>query len=333
MDVLERAVRFYPGVVVAVLLGLAAFTLANQYGAPVMLFALLLGMAISFLGDDKRCEPGITFCSKTVLRTGVALLGLRVSTANLLEIGWPPVLLVVAAVIFTIVLGTVLARGMRLGTEFGVLTGGAVGICGASAAMALSAVLPHREQADRQLVFAIVGVTALSTLAMIIYPPIAVYFGLDDIGAGIFIGGTVHDVAQVVGAGYTVSDRAGDLATIIKLLRVAMLVPIVFIVMFLFRKRTSGAEASARFPTFLLVFVVLAAMNSFGLIPEIVVDAGNTISRWCLVVAIAAVGIKTALQDLAEIGWPSIILIISETVFIAIFVLGGFFLVSNGEIF
>lgn len=321
---LQRAARLYPGGVVSLLLALAAFALSGHYGAPVMLFALLLGMAVNFLGEDDRCGPGIDFCAKTVLRAGVALLGLRITAGHLTELGWLPALLIVAAVILTTALGVLLARGLRLGTQFGVLTGGSVAICGASAAIAISSVLPRRDQADKELVFAIVGVTALSTLAMIIYPTFAGVLDLGDVGAGVFLGGTIHDVAQVVGAGYSISDRAGDLATIVKLLRVAMLVPVVFVVMLVFRQRAAGGVAT--FPTFLLIFIGLAAVNSFGLIPDIVVDAGNTLSRWCLVVAIAAVGVKTALREVAQVGWPPVILMVAETVFIAAFVLAGYLL-------
>lgn len=322
---LHHATRLYRGAIVSILLALAAFALSEHYGAPVMLFALLLGMAVNFLGDDELCGPGIDFCAKNVLRAGVALLGLRITATHLMDLGWAPALLVVVAVILTTALGVLLARALRLGTEFGVLTGGSVAICGASAAIAISSVLPRNDRSDKELVFAIVGVTALSTLAMIIYPTIAGLLNLGDVEAGVFLGGTIHDVAQVVGAGYSISDRAGDLATIVKLLRVAMLVPVVLVVMLVFRQRTvSSAGRAATFPPFLMVFIVLAAINSFGMIPAAVVDAGNSLSRGCLIVAIAAVGIKTALREVAYVGWPPVVLMLAETAFIAALVLVGY---------
>ncbi len=327
---LQRATSLYPGAIVSILLALAAFGLAQHYGAPIMLFALLLGMAVNFLGEDKRCGPGIEFCAKTVLRAGVALLGVRITVEHLVDLGWLPALLVAAAVILTTLLGAVLARSLRLGTQFGLLTGGSVAICGASAAIALSSVLPDRDKSDKELVFAIIGVTALSTLAMIVYPAIAGLLNLGDVAAGVFLGGTIHDVAQVVGAGYSVSDRAGDVATLVKLLRVAMLVPVVFVVMLAFRKRTSaGAGGSATFPAFLLAFIVLAAINSFGLIPDVVIDAGNSLSRWCLVIAIAAVGMKTSMREVMQVGWRPVSLMLAETAFIAALVLGGYILGST----
>jgi len=319
---LQHASRLYPGAVVSILLALAAYALAENYGAPVLLFALLLGMAVNFFGNNERYRPGIEFCAKNVLRAGVGLLGLRITAAHLVDLGWTPALLIAVAVILTILLGALLARSLRLGTEFGVLTGGSVAICGVSAAIAISSVLPDRDNADKELVFAIIGVTTLSTLAMIVYPTIAGLLGLGDVEAGIFLGGTIHDVAQVVGAGYSISDRAGDLATIVKLLRVAMLVPVVFVVMIAFRQRGLGsAGGTATLPPFLLAFVVLAAINSIGLIPEVVIDAGTSLSRACLVVAIAAVGMKTVLREVVQVGWSPVFLMFTETLFIAIFVL------------
>lgn len=327
-ETFRRARILYPGSTVAVLLALAAYALSDRYGAPIMLFALLLGMAVNFLGQDERCAPGIDFCSKSVLRAGVALLGLRVTAGHLMDLGWSSALLVMAAVVLTTALGALLGRALRLGASLGVLTGGSVAICGASAAIAISSVLPAREQGDNQLVFTIIGVTTLSTLAMIVYPPIAGALGLTDVEAGVFLGGTIHDVAQVVGAGYSVSDRAGDLATIVKLLRVAMLVPMVMAIMFVFRHRVSGNKA--RFPGFLFAFIGLAALNSFGLIPDVVTAAGNSLSRACLVTAIAAVGMQTALRELARVGWSPVVLMLAETAFIAALVLTGYMLLRPG---
>ncbi|MDJ0927347.1 MAG: putative sulfate exporter family transporter [Gammaproteobacteria bacterium] len=327
---LQQAGRLYPGAVVSILLALAAYALSEQYGAPIMLLALLLGMAISFLGEDARCGPGIDFCATSVLRLGVALLGLRITASHLLDLGWLPAMLVVVAVVLTTAFGTLLVRPLRLSTELGVLTGGAVAICGASAAIAISAVLPKRENADKELVFAIVGVTALSTLAMIIYPAIAGSLGLGDEEAGVFLGGTIHDVAQVVGAGYSISGKAGDLATIVKLLRVAMLVPMVFALMFLFQRAAAGVSGrAATFPAFLLAFVGFVIINSFGLIPALIVDAGVALSRWCLVTAIAAVGMKTALREVSKVGFAPVVLMVLETAFIAGVVLTGYMLIPE----
>ena len=210
----------------------AATFLSEHYGAPQMLFALLLGLAMNFLSGDGPCAPGIEFTARQVLRIGVALLGLRITFGQIAELGWQPAVIVVVSVVLTIGVSMLAARLMGFQTLFGLLSGGATAICGASAALALAAALPAHPLKERATLFTVVGVSALSTVAMIVYPMLAHAFGLDPALAGIFLGATIHDVAQVVGAGYSMSQETGDVATLVKLMRVAMLVPvIVFAVM------------------------------------------------------------------------------------------------------
>jgi uncharacterized integral membrane protein (TIGR00698 family) len=215
-------------VLVAVTIALASQWLAQHYGAPVMLFALLFGMTFHFLHQEGRCIPGIEFSSKAILRFGVALLGARITASQILGLGLTPIITVIVGIGSTIALGAFLARRMGLRSSFGVLSGGAVGICGASAALAIASVLPRGKDAERDTILAVVTVTALSTIAMITYPLLTAALHLDHTRAGIFLGGTIHDVAQVVGAGYMISPHTGDVATYVKLLRVTMLLPVVF---------------------------------------------------------------------------------------------------------
>jgi uncharacterized integral membrane protein (TIGR00698 family) len=230
---------------------------------------------------------------------------------------------VACAVTLTILFGLVCASFAGLQRRFGVLTAGAVAICGASAAAAIAAVLPRSLTHDRDTAFTIIGVTALSTLAMVLYPLIAVLFHFTHAQTGIFLGGTIHDVAQVVGAGYSVSQESGDVATIIKLLRVALLVPAVLVISLLSRRIDipEGGRRPALIPLFLVAFIAIVLLNSLHLIPPGVQTALGDASRWCIVVAIAALGIKTSLVALGHVGPRAIALMVAETIFIGIFVL------------
>jgi uncharacterized integral membrane protein (TIGR00698 family) len=291
-----------PGVLVCVTIGLATTFLSDHYGGPTILYALLLGMAFHFLAQDGRCRPGVELAARTILRFGVALLGARITAGQVLQLGLGPVLTVVAGVVVTIAAGRLLARLLGLEKELGLLTGGAVAICGASAAMALAAVMPKGEHAERNLILTVVGVTTLSTVAMVTYPLLVTGLGLEQAAAGVFLGGTIHDVAQVVGAGYIVSPATGDVSTVVKLMRVAMLVPAVLAFSLLFRQPAGAAGAGRlpRLPGFLLAFVALVVVNSLGVIPAVVAGAASDLSRWCLVTAIAALGIKTSLEKLGR---------------------------------
>ncbi len=180
-----------------------------------------------------------------MLRFGVALLGLRITIGQIAALGWGPVGIVVVSVILTIAVSMLLAKLMGFQSLFGLLSGGATAICGASAALALAAALPGHPLKERATLFTVVGVSVLSTLSMIVYPMIAHALGLDSRAAGVFLGATIHDVAQVVGAGYSMSRETGDIATFVKLMRVAMLVPVIVFAVMLTRARAEEAGTPA----------------------------------------------------------------------------------------
>ena len=313
----------YPGVIVALTIALAASWLAQHYATPVMLFALLLGMAFHFLHEEGRCIPGIEFCSRTVLRVGIALLGLRITFGQIAGLGIWPVLTILVGVATTILVGTWLAGRLKLDNRFGILSGGSVAICGASAALAIASVLPRHKTLERDTILTVVAVTTLSTVAMVLYPLLVAALGLDNARAGVFLGGTIHDVAQVVGAGYMVSEETGDVATYVKLLRVATLMPVVLIVSLILARGADTAKPGRTpfLPFFLIVFATLVVLNSLAPVPTAVIDAATDISRWCLVTAIAALGMKTSFRDLMEVGWRPVGLILAETGWIAALVL------------
>ncbi|HET8745900.1 MAG TPA: putative sulfate exporter family transporter [Ramlibacter sp.] len=307
-----------PGLVACAVVGAASSFLAQHYGAPVMLFALLLGMAMNFLSAQGPCSAGIDFAARQVLRIGIALLGLRITAAQVAALGWEPAALVVGAVAVTILLSIAAARAMGFDARFGLLTGGATAICGASAALALAAALPAHPLKERATLFTVIGVSALSTLAMVLYPLIVRALGLPDAQAGLFLGATIHDVAQVVGAGYSISTPAGDAATLVKLMRVATLLPVILLAALLTRKGAAAdAERPPLLPGFALAFAALVAVNSLGWIPQPVQAAGTGLSRWCLLAAIAAIGMKTQLRELAGVGWRPVLLMVGETAFLA----------------
>jgi uncharacterized integral membrane protein (TIGR00698 family) len=317
--------RNWPGVAIAIVIALAASFISATYGGPQLMFALFFGLAFHFLSQDPHCRPGIEFCSKTLLRTGVALLGAKITFTQIASLGVAPIVMVIGAVFATLVFGWALARVLGRPLTEGLLTGGAVAICGASAAFAIASVLPQTEQNEKFTLLTVVGVTTLSTIAMIVYPLIVKFTGLDPTAAGIFLGGTIHDVAQVVGAGYLISSHTGDVATFVKLTRVACLVPIVLGIAFMFQTRHGVTELDTPplVPFFLIGFIFMMIANSYGLIPAAASATFNTASRACLVTAIAALGVKTSFQALASLGWRPVVMLVGDTVWIALFVLAA----------
>ena len=323
-----------PGLLVAALVAMAAAFLGGHYKGSMLLFALLLGLALHFLSEDRRCAAGIQFASSTVLRIGVALLGLRLTIDHVVTLGWQTVLALMVSVGLTIALGLLLARLFKVGSNLGVLIGGATAICGASAALAISSVLPKSASLERDTALTVVGVTTLSTMAMVVYPIITQWLDFDSVMAGQFIGATIHDVAQVVGAGYSLSQSAGDAATITKLMRVAFLMPVLVVISLVVRAhmaKSIGAERTVKtplLPWFAVVFLVLMLINSTGWVPSLIQSAASDVSQAFLVLAIAGVGLKTSLQEVTQLGWRPVAMIFLVTLGLA-FLSGGYLMLSH----
>jgi uncharacterized integral membrane protein (TIGR00698 family) len=319
--------RLVPGLLVSALVAMAAAFLGSHYKGSMLLFALLLGLALHFVSEDKRCGAGIQFASSTVLRLGVALLGLRLTMDHVITVGWQTVLALLVAVSLTIALGLLLARLFKVENSLGVLIGGATAICGASAALAISSILPKSDHLERNTTLTVVGVTTLSTMAMVVYPLITQWLGFDAVMSGKFIGATIHDVAQVVGAGYSLSPEAGDAATITKLMRVAFLMPVLVLISLVVRTKKvgtapeMGARSAAKtplLPWFTVAFVVLMLLNSTGWVPLQVQSGASELSQAFLVLAIAGVGLKTSLKEVMQLGWRPVAMIFIVTLGLAL---------------
>ncbi len=310
-----------PGLLLCATIALASQFVATRYGGPVMLYAILFGIAFNFLNADEKTAPGIQFASKRVLQLGVILLGAAVTLAEIAALGWATALLVIFAVTTTIGVGWAIGRAAGLTSSHSTLSAGAVAICGASAAMAIASVLPQTKESERNLLLTVVGVTTLSTVAMVLYPSLTHLLQLSDMQAGVFLGATIHDVAQVIGAGYIVSDEAGAVAAVVKLMRVTLLAPAVFFIAMTFAKKAASAEATGRaFPIFLLGFAALMIMNSLGFIPDNLRPHLAGASRFALVMAVSALGVKTSLKELFEVGPKPVAALLAQTAWLAIFV-------------
>ncbi len=317
----ERA----PGALLAMLVALAAAFIVTRYGGPILLLALLLGMAFNFLSENPKVAVGLDFCTKSILRLGVALLGARITFDQIATLGLRAVAIVMVAIFATMLFSRFAARRLALSGAFAAISGTAVSICGVSAALAAASVLPERPEAARQMVIVCIAVTALSTIAMLVYPALASFAGLTPIEGGVFLGATIHDVAQVVGAGYTMSPTHGDVATVTKLLRVLMLAPLVLTLALLVRRAGASAPAGRRWrmllpPWFLLAFVAIVTLNSADVLSARVIGDAIFGSQVCLVVAITALGLQTSLASLREVGWRPLMLMTGQTVFLALVV-------------
>ena len=330
---LAAAADFLPGVLLCGVIALAATFISEHYGGPQLLYALLMGLAFHFLNGHPKAAKGINFCGRTVLRCGVALLGARITFSQVSRLGVETAFTVMAAVALTILTGVLLARWLGATREQGLLTGGAVAICGASAALAISSVLPQTKDNERFTLLAVMGVTVMSTVAMVLYPLGLQLLGMSPSQSGIVLGGAIHDVAQVVAAGMMLGLEAGDVATVVKLFRVMLLMPVVICIAVLYRQHAdvNAPEKDVPLvPGFLIAFIVLVMLASIGTLPPPLVQIASDASRWMLVIALAAAGVKTSFEDLVKLGWRPVAMLVGETVFIVVFIVVAVLLLHLG---
>jgi uncharacterized integral membrane protein (TIGR00698 family) len=214
----------------------------------------------------------------------------------------------------TLVSGVLFARLFGRGDLYGAIAGGATAVCGASAALATASVLPHYKDRESDTVFVAITVNILATVAMIAYPALCEFLGFDQRTTGIFLGATIHDVAQVVGAGYAVSDQAGNIATIIKLFRVFMLLPVVLGVGWWFSAQGGDShEARVPVPVFAIMFLVFVVINTMGVIPPLLKFVLVEASRWGLLIAIAALGLNTSLRTILRVGPKHMLVVLASS--------------------
>lgn len=310
---LSRLVQLYPGIAAVLLIAVASQFLATNYGAPVLVFALLLGMAMNFLYRQEHTRAGVDLCATQVLRAGVGLLGAGIAVSDIAAIGVSGLGVLLGGMAVTIALGPVLAKMLGLNRDFGLLSSGAVAICGVSAALTLSSVMPKSEEQSKFTLLTVIMVTTIGAIAMVLYPIIVQTLELTPQQAGYFLGGAIHDVSHVAGAGFALSEAVGVEAMTVKMVRVAMLIPIAWCFLMLFN-RSTGSTQSLRPPGFLLVFIALAVVNSLGYIPVKWSATLTELSKLSFLLAIVALGIKTELSGLVAHGWRPVALVLLQSV-------------------
>jgi uncharacterized integral membrane protein (TIGR00698 family) len=293
-----------PGLALCAALALGATLVARASGVPAMLLVLVAGFATRLLapGFVARVAAGIGFSASTVLRCGIVLLGLRVVASDIATLGPATIGLVVGSVAVTVGGGYLIARFLfRQPADVAAVAATSVAICGASAALAASAVVPKRPAMERETLLVIIVVSLLSTVVMVAYPAVAALLGLSGSQTAVLLGAAIHDVAQVAGAGFSVSPETGVAAVTVKMIRVACLLPVVATIGFLACRgqcRDASSPPRRLLPAFLVGFFVLALLASAGAVPASVAAAGGQAATWALTVAVAALGLKTGFGEL-----------------------------------
>ncbi len=320
----RRLADFFPGVATVAIAAAAASFMSEHYGLPVILAGLLIGLALNFVSADGRVNPGFDLCSTHFLRWGIVLLGSQITVMQISDLGLLPFAALVCIMGLAIAGGVVAARAVGQGSYVGLLAGGATAICGASAALAIYAVIGRDRLEQHRFTFTLVGISLASALAMSTYPILAQTVGFTDRQAGFLMGAAIHDVAQSLGGGFDFSRGAGEVATIVKLTRVALLAPVVALIgLIVGSSRKSGGSPDSRFvfPWFIIAFFAVVAVNSVVTAPDIVREYGLVASKGLLLFAVIATAMRSRLDALLSEGWRGLVPVFAATItsFVATF--------------
>ncbi|MGX6510866.1 YeiH family protein [Rhodococcus sp. SJ-2] len=296
-----------------------------------LLIAIVLGAVVANVVDlPQRVRPGLAFSAKRLLRVGIALLGLQLLLADVLGLGWK-VIVVVVAVVALGISGTMVVGGL-LGLTWTqrVLIACGFSICGAAAVAAVDGVVDAKED---EVLTAVALVVIFGTLMIPAVPLLSQALGLSDEAAGVWAGGSIHEVAQVVAAGGVIGGAALGVAAVTKLARVLMLAPVIAILGIRQRLTASGADAHRPplVPLFVAAFLVCVGVRATGLVPDVVLGAASVVQTALLTAAMFALGAGVRVATIRKVGARPFVLAAISTVWVASIALVGVLLAGLGS--
>ena len=329
MNTTEKVKALLPGLLVLAAIAAASAALGGaaplaRLGIGVLTVAIVLGMLAGNLAPQRwtaLAAPGAAFAQRSLLRLGVGLYGLRLTAQQIGAVGLRGVLIDMLVIACTLGLALwVGTRWFKLDRDTALLVGTGSAICGAAAVMAAEPVLkapPHK------VAMAVATVTVFGSLSIVVYPLLFPLLGLDPAQFGIYIGSTVHEVAQVVAAGKAVSAATADQAVVVKLIRVALLAPVMLLLARLIEPGTAqtAAPRAPLLPWFIGLFVLAAALNSLGWIAAPLHAALLQIDTVLLTLAMAALGWGSSVRLMRQAGIRPLLL---GAVLFAFLLVGGY---------
>lgn len=295
--------RRLPGLVVAAALAGVALALTRVPGLAIfspMILAILLGIVVAnTVGLPSACTPGLGVAIRPLLRLAIVLLGLRITPGDLARIGFDGLLAVATTLLATYAFTAWAGRRLGLRPQTADLVAAGTAICGASAVVAMNGVV-NGDRAD--VAHAVATVTLFGTLSMFLFPMLGPLLALEPHAYGLWVGSSIHEIAQVIAAGFQGGPEAGDFATVSKLARVALMAPLV-ISIGLWRSRGRAVTERPPFPWFVVGFLALVGLGGIVPVPVEVTKAAALLATALFTVALGALGLMVDLRGLLREGW------------------------------
>lgn len=293
------------GFLLALVVGVVALWLGNYWpliGGPV--FAIVLGMALrNVIGVATVFRPGLQFSSKVLLQWSIIGLGFGLSLPQVMRTGLDSLAVTLVTLSVAFVAAYVLGRMLGIPSKLRTLIGVGTAICGGSA---IAAVTPIIRPQEHETALAISTIFIFNILAVLIFPVAGHMMGMSDAGFGVWAGTAINDTSSVVAAGYSYSNQAGDHATIVKLTRATLIIPICLILtgLEIWRSRQDGRDFDLMrvFPWFILWFIMASALRSLGLVPVEWLEPLRWAAQFLMVLALAAIGLSSDLRVMARAG-------------------------------
>lgn len=325
--------KYIPGITLSGAIAAAAFLISDLLPAGILggtLLALMIGMLLNpLIGSNEAVEAGINWSSKRILRTGIILAGITLSFSQVIQAGKYALILMVFTLATSFGVGYLCKKVFKINWKLASLLSVSTAICGGTAVATLG---PAIRAKNRDIAYAISATFIFDIITVIAFPWIGRLLGLGDTGYGLWIGTAVNDTSSVVAAGYAFSDAAGVLATIVKLTRTLFIVPVVLIFSWIYAKKEADSQRAEKvelakiFPWFILGFLAVVGIRSLGLVPESLVPGIAFLSKFFLSMALAAIGLKTSLKEVAGVGIKPMIagvIIDTSVVFVSLFAQAG----------
>jgi len=304
------------GILLSIIIGLVGLILSNYFPIGAVALSIIIGIIVAnIIKLDKSYNSGITYSEKSILAFAIATLGINLDFSFLMSLGIKTLILIVLAMIVTIFSGVVLGKIFNIDKKFALLLGIGNGVCGASAIGAVKGVIHPK---DEYVGISVAVVNLLGTIGIFLIPAIALLFNLDNLNSGVLAGNTLQAVGQAVASGFSISEEAGQSATIVKMTRVLLLSPILLILLFSLHKQNNEDEIKKlhilkNIPIFIYGFIFFSILSSSGILPIFIKNSISHISHYALIIAMAGVGLKITFNAIKENG--KIALIIGSIIF------------------
>jgi len=301
-----------PGLLLAV--AIAAVALALGKAAPLIggpVFGIVLGIVVRNLrAPGVRYQPGIAFASKQVLQWSIIALGFGLSLTQVAHTGLESLGVTLTTMTAAGVSAYFLGKWLRIKDKLKILIGVGTAICGGSA---IAAVVPIIKPDEADTAFAISTIFLFNLVAVLLFPLLGHMMHLSDMGFGLWAGTAINDTSSVVAAGYSYSHAAGDYATIVKLTRATLIIPVSLVIALIVgwhEKKKGGSDFSMSriFPWFILWFLVASTIRSLGLVPAAVLPWVHALAEFLIIVALTSIGLSADLRRMAATGIRPILL-------------------------